>query len=101
MKKAVYLPTDEIVVILSEMVGYFEVFHNGQSKIVPESDLAFIDTEEKIISVQDFKQNIFLSLHREPLSQILFSQNTCRLVPEPLLGSTTHGLYLKTWHLRV
>ena len=83
MKKAVYLPTDEIVVILSEMVGYFEVFHNGQSKIVPESDLAFIDTEEKIISVEDFKQNIFLSLHREPLSQILFSQNTCRLVPEP------------------
>lgn len=83
MKKAVYLPTDEIVIILTEMVGYFEIFHNGQSKIVPESDLVFIDTEEKVIEVQDFKQNIFLSLHREPLSQILFSQNTCRLIPEP------------------
>jgi len=45
--------------------------------------LEFLTNTLKLSSLEDFKENIFLNCIKNPLSDILYSYNTNRLIPEP------------------
>ena len=85
MKKAIYKPTNQKIIVLSEANNYAEIFIDGEERNVPLSDILF---EEQKISVElstfdELKASIFLNIIKKPLSDILYSYNTNRLIPEP------------------
>ena len=85
MKKAIYKPTNQKIIVLSEANNYAEIFIDGEERSVPISDIAFekqISTL-KLSSLEDLKESIFLNIIKKPLSDILYSYNTNRLTPEP------------------
>ena len=83
MKKGVYLPTNQNIVIIDEFEGYFEILLDGEYKTVVSSDVALLIEEQKLSSFEEFKESIFISCVKNPLSDILYSYNTNRLTPEP------------------
>jgi len=85
LKKAIYKPTNQKIIVLSEANNYAEIFIDGEERNVPLSDILF---EEQKISVElstfdELKASIFLNIIKKPLSDILYSYNTNRLIPEP------------------
>ncbi|MCV6607457.1 MAG: helicase-related protein [Campylobacterales bacterium] len=82
-KKATYKPTNQNTVVLSENDGYCEVLLDGDFKTVPITDLEFANTLTDTITLQQLKENIFYSIIRRPLSDIIYSLNSNRLTPEP------------------
>lgn len=83
MRKAKYLPTNDNIIILNELEGHVEIFLNGQNKIVPTEDILEEEHEVASLSLEQLKKNVYLSIHDNPISDMLYSQNTSRLVPEP------------------
>ncbi len=83
MKKAIYKPTNQNTVILSDLGEFCEILLDGEYKTVPKNDLEFLTQKTNISKLYDFKENIFLNFVRKPLSDILYSFNTNRLTPEP------------------
>jgi len=82
-KKAIYIPTKQNTVIISSEDGYCEIILDGDFKRVPEHDLEPIETQSKLASLDELKENIFLNFIKNPLSDILYSHNTNKLTPEP------------------
>ena len=85
MKKAIYKPTNQKVIVISEANGYAEIFIDAEERNVPISDIAFEEPTSTIqlSSLDELKESIFLNIIKKPLSDILYSYNTNRLTPEP------------------
>ena len=84
MKKAIYKPTNQKVIVLSEANEYAEIFIDGEERNVPLSDILFEEAQSmvKLSSLEDLKESIFLNIIKKSLSDILYSYNTNRLTPE-------------------
>ncbi|HHS93373.1 MAG TPA: DEAD/DEAH box helicase, partial [Campylobacterales bacterium] len=83
MKKAIYKPTNQNTIILSQTDGYCEILLDNDYKTVSIDDLAFEDEQVKFSTLDELKENIFINCIKNPLSDILYSYNTNRLTPEP------------------
>jgi len=83
VKKGLYKPTNQNIIIISEIDGYCEILLNGEYKTVCVSDIEVAETEIRLSSLDELKKNIFISCIINPLSDILYSHNTNRLTPEP------------------
>lgn len=83
MRKAIHKPTNQNTIVINEFEAYCEVLLNSEYVNVPKEDLEFLESQQKISSLDAMKENIFLNCIKNPLSDILYSYNTSRLVPEP------------------
>ena len=83
MKKGLYKPTNQNIIIINEIDDYCEILLDGEYKSVSISDIEMLSTEVKISSIETLKENIFINCVKNPLSDILYSYNTNRLTPEP------------------
>jgi len=84
LQKATYKPTNQKVIILSQFDNYCEIFIDSQEKNVPIDDLVFDDVlNVHIDSIDNLKKAIFVNISRSPITDILYSFNTNKLVPEP------------------
>jgi len=85
LKKAIYKPTHQKVIVLNQANGYAEIFIDGEEKNVPLSDILY--EEEKptvqLSSLEELKESVFFNIVKKPLFDILYSYNTNRLTPEP------------------
>ncbi len=81
-KKAIYLPTNQNTVILNEFEGYYDIFLDGEYKTVPKNDVQLLHSKIKTSTLTELKHNIFLHCIKKPLTDILYSFNTNRLIPE-------------------
>ena len=85
MKKAIYKPTNQKIIVLSEANNYAEIFIDGEERNIPLSDILFEEPTPtvQLSSLEELKESIFLNIIKKPLSDILYSYNTNRLTPEP------------------
>jgi len=85
LKKAIYKPTNQKIIVLSQTDNYCEIFIDGEEKNVPLSDILFEKPKSAIqlSSLEELKESIFINIIKNPLSDILYSYNTNRLTPEP------------------
>ncbi|CAA6802968.1 MAG: Unknown protein [uncultured Sulfurovum sp.] len=83
MKKATYKPTNQNTIIINERDGYCAILLNGDYKTVSINDLVFEEEGLKLSSLDELKENVFINCIKNPLSDILYSDNTNRLTPEP------------------
>ena len=83
MKKAIYKPTNQNTIIISQTDGYCEILLDNDYKTVSINDLAFEEEGLKLSSLDELKENVFINCMKNPLSDILYSYNTNRLTPEP------------------
>ena len=83
MKKAIYIPTNQNTIIINELGDYVEILLNGEYKTVSIEDVELIAEKKLLSSLSVLKENVFLNCIKNPLSDILYSFNTNRLIPEP------------------
>ena len=83
MKKAIYKPTRQNIIITQEFDDYCEILLDGEYKTVSKDDIEYISNEINLSSIERLKENIFISCLNNPLNDILYSFNTNRLTPEP------------------
>ncbi|MFH0710155.1 MAG: helicase-related protein [Pseudomonadota bacterium] len=83
MKKAIYLPTGQNTLVVSEFDGYCEIFLDGEYKTVPKSDIGDVAASIASVSLPSLEEHIFADYLRKPISDLLYSFNTNRLSPEP------------------
>ena len=83
MKKAIYKPTNQNTIIISQTDGYCEILLDNDYKTVSVNDLSFEDEGLKLSTLDELKENVFINCIKNPLSDILYSYNTNRLTPEP------------------
>ena len=85
LKKAIYKPTNQKIIVLSQTDNYCEIFIDGEEKNVPLWDILFEQPKSAIqlSSLEELKESIFINIIKNPLSDILYSCNTNRLTPEP------------------
>lgn len=82
MKKGTYIPTGQNIVVTKEVNEYCEILIDGNFKMVSISDISFTDIDYPLVSLEKFKENLFLKILKNPISDILYSYNSNRLVPE-------------------
>jgi SNF2 family DNA or RNA helicase len=83
MKRAIYLPTNQNTVVISEFDNYYELLLDGDYKTVPKAEVKLLDSSVKICGLQELKENIFINCIKNPINDILYSLNSDRLIPEP------------------
>ena len=83
MQKAIYKPTNQNTIIVSQLDGYCEILLDGEYKSVSIDDLTLEKKEIAYASLDELKENIFINCVKKPLSDILYSYNSNRLTPEP------------------
>jgi len=83
VKKAIYLPTNHKTVIISEFGEHVEILLEGEYKTVPKSEIKEVSVEIQLSSLEKIKENIYLNCINKPLSDIFYSYNSNRLIPEP------------------
>ncbi len=82
MNKAIYIPTNTSVIVLEDINDtHVKVFLNAQEQIVSKVDIQY-EEEQKLSSLDDIKKSILDSMITNPVSDLLYSYNTDRLVPE-------------------
>jgi hypothetical protein len=81
-KKAIYKPTNQKTVILQEFDEYCEILLDGEYKSVLKTELFFEGDASSIATLNALKENIFLSILNNPISDILYSFNTNRVTPQ-------------------
>jgi len=83
LKKAIYLPTKQNTVIINELDDYVEILLEGEYKTVSVSDIEILQINSRLSSLDELKENIYLNCVKDPLSDIFYSYNSNRLIPEP------------------
>jgi superfamily II DNA/RNA helicase len=83
VKKAIYLPTNQNTIIISEFNEYAEILLDGEYKTVSKSEIEEISQKIELSSLEKLKENIYLNCIHKPLSDIFYSYNSNRLIPEP------------------
>ncbi|MBT5934396.1 DEAD/DEAH box helicase [Sulfurimonas sp.] len=82
MKKAIYLPTNTSIIILNEIdENYVNVFLDGEEKTVSRRDIE-LKSEAKGISFDAMNAAVFSTLISNPVTDLLYSYNSSRLVPK-------------------
>jgi superfamily II DNA/RNA helicase len=82
MKKAIYIPTNTATVIIGEVSEtHVKIFLNNEEKIVAYSDLK-IEDEVRHASFHEIKKSLLYSLINKPVSDLIYTYNTSRLIPE-------------------
>ena len=82
MKKAIYLPTDTSIIILNEIdETYVNVFLDGEEKTVSCKDIK-LKSEAKSNTFDEMNNIIFSTLISNPVSDLLYSYNSSRLIPK-------------------
>ena len=81
--KAIYKPTSQNTVIISETDHYCEILLDGSFKTVSKNDIDYVLDSFQCSSLEYLKESIFLNCIKNPISDILYSYNSNRLVPEP------------------
>jgi superfamily II DNA or RNA helicase len=84
MKRAIYIPTN-INTVVSKSIGndFVEILIDGEFKVVSRDEVKFVDEQTNIVSFDQFNQCMLTSLIKKPSSDLLYSLNTNRLIPEP------------------
>ena len=83
MKKAIYKPTNQNIIIVSETGDHIEIFINGEYRTVAKDDVELFSEITTFASLKELKRMIYLNCHKNPLSNILYSFNSNRLIPKP------------------
>ena len=83
MKKALYLPTNQNTVIITELDQYVEILLDGEYKTVSKSDIKELSNEIHLTSLENLKETVYLNCIKLPISDIIYSYNSNRLTPEP------------------
>lgn len=83
MSKAIYIPTNENTFVLNKNDTHCEILLHGDYKTVPIGDIKFADQGTKLSTLQEFKDNVFVSLVQKPVDGIFYSHNANRFTPEP------------------
>jgi SNF2 family DNA or RNA helicase len=83
MSKAIYIPTNENTFVLNKNDTHCEILLHGDYKTVPICDIKFADQGTKLSTLQEFKDNVFVSLVQKPVDGIFYSHNANRFTPEP------------------
>ncbi len=62
MKKAIYKPTNQKIIILSQIDNYCEIFIDGEEKNVPLSDIIFDKPKSdiKLSSIEELKISLIV-----------------------------------------
>lgn len=82
--KALYIPTNTNTFIVKVIDSNFvEILLDGEYKVVPSDEVRALDEDAKVISFDEFNQNLLASLIIKPSSDLLYSSSTNRLTPEP------------------
>ena len=82
MKKGIYKPTKQNIIIIDEFDDYCEVLLDGEYKTVLKKEIILASLDLKISSLKKLKENIFINCIKNPINSILYSHNTNRLTPE-------------------
>jgi len=83
LKKGIYKPTKQNIIIVNELKDYCEILLNGEYKTVLKNEIQILSSSINISTLNKLKENIFINCIKNPLSDILYSYNTNRLTPEP------------------
>jgi SNF2 family DNA or RNA helicase len=83
LKKGIYKPTKQNIIIINEFDDYCEVLLDGEYKTIIKNDIEILSNNIHISNLNKLKQNIFINCIKNPLNNILYSYNTNRLTPEP------------------
>ncbi len=95
MKKAIYKPTNQNTIIISQSDGYCEIVLDGEYKTVSLHDLTFENSESTLSTLDELKENIFINRltpnpHQyKPLIKFLNSENSRVFIADEVgLGKT-------------
>ena len=83
MKKGIYKPTKQNIIIIDELEDYCEILLDGEYKTVLKNEIQISSSSINVSTLNELKENIFINCIKNPLSDILYSYNTNRLTPEP------------------
>lgn len=83
MKKGIYKPTKQNIIIVDELKDYCEILLDGEYKTVLKNEIQISSSSINVSTLNKLKENIFINCIKNPLSDILYSYNTNRLTPEP------------------
>jgi len=83
LKRAIYLPTGQNTLIVSEFNEYCEILLDGEYKTVAKSDIIDVATSIQSVPLSALEEHIFADYLRKPISDLLYSFNSNRLSPEP------------------
>jgi SNF2 family DNA or RNA helicase len=83
LRKGIYKPTQQNIVVVEEFEDYCEILLNGEYKTVLKSEIQILSSNINLSTLSELKENIFINCIKNPLSDILYSFNTNRLTPEP------------------
>ena len=83
MKKGIYKPTKQNIIIIDEFEDYCEILLDGEYKTVLKNEIQISSSSINVSTLNELKENIFINCIKNPLSDILYSYNTNRLTPEP------------------
>ncbi len=82
MNKAIHIKTGKIVYVLNEINdSYVNVIIDNEEKSISSSEIAYI-SEPELSNFDKLNQSIFSSLITHPVSDLLYSYNTNRLIPQ-------------------
>ncbi len=82
MKKAIHIKTGKTIYVLNEIDKlYVNVIMDNEEKSISSSEVKYI-LEPTFSSFDDLNQSVFSSLVTHPVSDLLYSYNTNRLVPQ-------------------
>jgi len=82
MKKAIYIPTGEAIIVLNEIgETHVNIFLAGEEKTVILSDIQYM-IEPTLSTIESIQESILADIVTKPVSDLLYSYNTNRLIPE-------------------
>jgi len=84
MEPGLYIPTQQNVIITQKISNaYVEIFLNGEYKKVPIDDVEYQNDKIKLTSLDMINKLNLVSIINNPVSDLFYSYNTNRLIPEP------------------
>jgi len=83
LKKGIYEPTKQNIIIIDELEDYCEILLDGEYKTVLKNEIQISSSSINVSTLNELKENIFINCIKNPLSDIFYSYNTNRLTPEP------------------
>ena len=82
MEKAIHIKTGKIVYVLGEIDdSYVNVIMDNEEKSISSLEIEYI-SEPTLSNFDDLNQSIFSSLITHPVSDLLYSYNSNRLIPQ-------------------
>lgn len=102
VRKAIHIPTSTNVIVINKIDElYVTIFIDGEEKTVSVNDIEYLK-QPKLSSFEEVNESIFSNIIANPVSDLLYSYNTNRLIPEhhqyrpliKMLNSTNNRLLI-------